>query len=810
VTSAGNGKERICSFPPPASGCGRSRLRGSEEISLGTEATIPPRCTTAAVVDLLLVESIGEARAVQSHARLAGLTAVVEAVGDLIPDRPAEGQGDGLDVDTLLPLPAEFTHPAAKKRLERIQQLIGSATRVIVATPNSPHGEAVAAQLWPLIPQDRVWRTSFEEITADGLTAALHRSRPAFDGNLANSAVARHVVDRLAAWHATDTVFKKLKGFLGGAPSRLQAAALQLVLERCRENKSLSTPPSSWGVRGRFRKTSGEELLAVLVDDDGIPRDFATRAAAESAKASPSAAVRSITTKRASQRPRPPLGTTSWLQLAQRALGLSIYDATRTAQALFEAGKITYPLTDAVRISAAATSWARSEIKRRFGQEYVPPSPLQHVQQVGDDDGHEAIRPTIPADADDLAKRAHLPLHQDAYSLIEARLLASQAAARVVDVTHLQIVTADHSQFQAHGQREIFPGWKKMLAPDIAEENTDQRSTGPVQRSVERDLKPVTLASLVEGDALELVALEVFPRRTQIRPLFTQAALVAELRRLGIGRAHTYHSIVPSLLSRRWVTEESPQTSTSRAGEKSLGLLIPTASGETVTTFFGQAFPSLVDGKLAAQLETMLDDVRAGRATRDSTTRQWWTRFALELTRARSLPVEQVRKDLGACPRCATAGRRGRLRLLKGISKKTNKPYEFATCDLDTRDEEVCGNTAPTHDGELLELLACPQCKRAMRPVHRKDGGQSWVCPSEHWFMATRDWRLVKSPSCQICRQPLVHREKTLAKGEFFWACFADKLFLPSDVFGKVGRPKTAPGPEKRPGQPRRPTSRQF
>jgi DNA topoisomerase-1 len=748
------------------------------------------------VDNLILVESPNKVRDVQAYAKLAGIEATVEATAGHLVDLPPMKDGPAIDLQNLVP-ERLVARDGAENRIARLKKAIAAATRVIVATDADREGEAIAAQLWPWIPRGKAWRTAFEEITPAGVSRGLAQLRPTLDTHRAEAALCRRVVDRLAGWHATDTVFAKLPSLRGGSAGRLQSAALRLVVERSRAYSTFKAT-TTWGVRAHLRTQDGHELVAVVVDEDGAPHNFALKSAAEAVGLLGPIAISSLTTQRRSQSPRPPFEATSWLQVAQRALGLSVKEATAATQALFEGGVTTYPRTDTVRVAVEAISWARAEIQRRFGESYLPPEPWDHKDRKAGQGAHEAIRPTIPHGHEDLEKRTRLPQHQDAYSLIEARFLASQAAARVVDQTRVMLVDAHGVRLEARGHREIFDGWKKILTSDAVEESLDPASA-PSRTTASHEVPTGPLPPLHDNDLLEVLHLEVFPRTTKPKPLFTQAALVAELRRLGIGRPSTYQSIVPLLLSRAWVNEES-RKGAGRAGGRHIKVLVPTDLGETLSDFLAESFPSLVDYAFTAELEGQLDAIESGTAVRADVIRPWWAKFELELNQAGARPAQHSeRKDLGPCPRCASESRQGRLRLLKGTSSKTNKPYEFAGCDTDTKDTRTCGYTAPTQDGALQSALACPACGKPMRPVRRKDGGHSWHCAQHEWFLASRDWQLVKSPLCPECDTPMVHREKTLAKGEHFWACFAHKAFHDSDVFGRVVKKRRKQPPPKLP-----------
>jgi DNA topoisomerase-1 len=494
--------------------------------------------------------------------------------------------------------------------------------------------------------------------------------------------------------------------------------------------------------------------------------------------------VLSVNAERKHQRPRPPFEASSWLQVAARTLRLSVKDATRATQELFEAGSTTYPRTDTVRVADEAVTWVREEIERRFGRAYVPDKPWVHNDRGAAlvQGAHEAIRPTTPhGEPLDSRRRGQWG---EAYALIEARFLASQAAARVVEKTSVKIEAGPLS-FIAHGEVELFDGWRRVLAGPTEEDAAT--GSGPESQEDNRD-DGDHLPVLAEAERLTVSALEVGAHTTRPKPLFDQASLVAELKRLGIGRPSTYQTVVPLLLSRGWVTEQR-QVEARAKGSKAapLPVLAPSAAGADLSDFLLQALPGLVDYEFTASMERALDEIESGKRRRVDVARDWWARFERELAAAKAIkPCLPERKDLGPCPSCAKAGRSGRLRLIQGVSPETKKPYEFAGCDADSREVRACGHKAQVKDGRLLPSPPCSQCAVPLRAVSRKDGGHSWRCEEHGWFLAGRKWELVTAPKCPECSAPMVHRERRDPKGEFFWACFSHKVFLPSDRFGSV------------------------
>ncbi len=733
-------------------------------------------------MDLIVLESPNKVRDVQRYAKACGLEAdVIATVGHLM-DLPPMSDGPGVDTSALTLSAARPRDDAAATRVRRIKQAMASADRVIVATDPDREGEAIAAEVWGWISPGRAWRARFEEITLAGIRRGLQEMQPALRLPAVEASHTRRVIDRLAGWHGTALVFEKLRQHRGLSAGRLQSAALRLVVERHREHQAFR-PSTSYGVRVRVRTVAGHEVIGTLVDDDGKGRSFETEAEARAVTLPPAARVTSVESTTGQERPRPPFESSSWLQVACKALGLSVKEATEATQTLFEAGHTTYPRTDTVRVSVEAIAWARQEIERRFGRQYVPEAPWQHKDghAAAVQGAHEAIRPTVPhGDASEVEGRRS-GRYGEGYALIEARFLASQAAARVVERTVVKL-TAGDARFVLRGQVELFDGWRRVLSTEAVEESErPPNGSGPEDCREEEPLPPLTA-----GGELMVVGLDVATQVTKPKPLFTQAGLIAELKRLGIGRPSTYQAVVPLLLSRGWATEVAPVAN--RASKsKALASLVPTSGGQDLCDFLLEALPSLVDYQFTAAMEAALDEIEQGAKRRTEVAGSWWARFDQELTIAKQRqPRVAARQDLGACPKCAVEGRAGRLRLIQGVRAQTRKPYEFAGCDADTKNVRVCGHTAQVRDGSLIVPAQCPSCGAPLRAVNRKDGGRSWVCQEHGWFLAGRRWELVVAPNCPRCASPMVHRERRNPKSEFFWACFTDKVFLESDRFGST------------------------
>ena len=734
-------------------------------------------------MDIIILESPNKVRDVERYARACGLDAkAVATVGHLM-DLPPMAEGPAVDTSTFALDGQRPRDDAAAGRVGRIKAAIAQADRVIVATDPDREGEAIGAEVWAWIPSGKAWRATFEEITPAGVERGLREMRQSLATAAVEAAHGRRVIDRLAGWHGTALVFHKLRQHRGLSAGRLQSAALRIVVDRHRERETFRSS-TSYAVRVVLRTGTGAELPATLVNEEGAARSFPTEAEARAIVMPVQLKVASVDAQRKQQRPRPPFEASSWLQVACKALGLSVKEATQATQALFETGHTTYPRTDTVRVADEAIAWAREEIERRFGRQYVPDAPWQHrdAATAAVQGAHEAIRPTIPhGEFGSGARRTGQ--WGEAYALIETRFLASQAAARVVERTTIRL-SSDDVCLIARGQVELFDGWRHMLSTEAAEES--DRAAGEGAADYEGD-STTKLPAVTSGEQLTVLRTEVTTQVTRPKALFTQASLVAELKRLGIGRPSTYQTVVPLLLSRGWVTEVARNPRRTGTKTKAVPLLVPTQAGQDLCGFLVEALPGLVDYDFTASMEKALDEIEQGAKDRVEVARTWWSRFEQELTAAKAIkPRAAERKDLGPCPKCATEGRAGRLRLIQGVNVDTKKPYEFAGCDADTKESRVCGHKAQVKDGQLLTSPPCPSCGAPLRAVNRKDGGRSWLCQEHGWFLAGRRWELVVAPTCPECSSPMAHRERRDPKGEFFWACFAHKVFLASNRFGTV------------------------
>ena len=412
-------------------------------------------------MDLIVVESPNKVRDVERYARACGFDVQVQATCGHLLDLPPMSAGPAIDTTTFSLAKQRPRDEAAAARVQRIRGAIATAERVIVATDPDREGEAIGAEVWAWIPPGKAWRATFEEITPAGVERGLRAMRPSPAITAVEAAHARRVIDRLAGWHGTALVFDKLRHHRGLSAGRLQSAALRLVVERYREHGAFK-PSTSYRLRVTLRTTTGHEVVASVADPHGNPRSFGTDAEARAVPMPASARVASVQAEKRQQRPRPPFEASSWLQVACKALGISVKEATEATQALFESGQHDVPANGYCAGRRGSDRMGSREIEQRFGRRTSRTRPWQHKDAARRRSRRARSDPADhPARPCRRARRRPIGQWGRAYALIEARFLASQAAARIVEDTVAQLTAGE--RFLARGQVELFDGWRRVL-----------------------------------------------------------------------------------------------------------------------------------------------------------------------------------------------------------------------------------------------------------------------------------------------------------------------------------------------------------
>lgn len=661
---------------------------------------------------LVIVESPAKAKTIQKYL---GRGFRVEASMGHVRDLPKSDLGVDVEHDFK---PVYEVAKGKEKVVAALKKSIRQAEAVYLATDPDREGEAIAWHITQAagIPRGTpIYRVEFSEITRNAVQQAIAHPRQ-IDHNLVDAQQARRVLDRLVGYKLSPLLWDKvMRGLSAG---RVQSVAVRLVVEREREIEAF-VPQEYWTIEADLAKQLGADnrtaaerkdvFRAVMIERAGKKLDKFAIGTEEAAQVivddlnGASYVVRKITRKDKRRTPAPPFTTSTLQQEAGRKLGFSAKRTMIVAQQLYEGvdiggdegtvGLITYMRTDSFNIAREAQDEARGVILERYGEPYLPEKPpVYRTKAKGAQEAHEAIRPTSSRRTPE-ALREVLPREQfRLYELIWKRFIASQMEAALFDSTAVDIAAltassqaqalpADPYTFRATGSVLKFPGFLAVYNVSLDEGEEDEDS--------ERRLPP-----LAEREPLTLLQLLPIQHFTEPQPRFTEASLVKELERLGIGRPSTYAPTISTIVERKYV----------ELAEKKL---IPTTLGRVVTELLVDHFPNIVDYSFTSSLEQQLDDIAEGQKRWGPVLRDFYGPFELTLDTAkqtmRNVKREDVATDL-TCPKC----QQGQLVI------KFGRNGEFLACNR-YPDCEFTGDFHRDEDGRVvINAASAPEMSDVM------------------------------------------------------------------------------------------------
>jgi DNA topoisomerase-1 len=574
-----------------------------------------------------------------------------------------------------------------KQTIGDLKKAVGRDSQVILASDPDREGEAIAWHLAEVLRLADPKRIEFHEITDEAVRRALEAPRD-IDMRLVNAQLARRVVDRLVGYRLSPFLWNKVQKGIGAG--RVQSVALRLVCDREDEIRRF-VPEESWSVDAVLSRQGEEEQfkarLARRADDPKGKLELKTEADAQTAIAElQDAAYQVLSIERRERRKTAPAPyiTSTLQQDASSKLRFSPKRTMRLAQDLYEGielgpegstGLITYMRTDSSRVSEEADAKVKGWIQGQFGDNYLG-RPRQEKSRPAAQDAHEAIRPTDPERRPEDIRQYLSPEQARLYELIWRRFVASRMAPARYSGTTAEIEAGSYV-LRATGSVLTFDGFYRVW-----------------EREEEQDGR---LPELQEGEVLVFHELVPEQHFTQPPPRYSEATLIQELEKRGIGRPSTYASIAGTIQDHGYVEQRERR-------------LHPTPIGEAVNGIMVGHFTTIVDDKYTAQMEERLDEVETGRV-------EWVPvvgDFYQPLERMLSAAEEAMPADTGEpCPECGEGTlvqRASRYGPFKGCSRYPKCRYRAA----------VLPNGKPA-EPELLDET-CPQCGRQLQVRHGRYG----------------------------------------------------------------------------------------
>ena len=627
---------------------------------------------------LIIVESPAKANTIKKY--LGKEFDVVASKGH-IRDLPAAK----LSVDVKNNFAPKYALIKGKEKLvKELKDKVEASDAVYLAADPDREGEAISWHLATVLGLDlnKENRVTFNEITKTGIANGMANPKKV-NVDLVNAQQARRVLDRLVGYRLSPFVSQKIRR--GLSAGRVQSVAVRLIVDREEEINAFK-PEEYWIIDAKLATAQRRVLNATLYSDENgkikITNEEQAKAYLEKLDGA-EYEVKSVKKGTRKKNPTPPFITSTLQQEASRKLGFQAERTMRAAQELYEGvnvqgmgmtGLITYMRTDSLRISEEARAAATEYISKTFGSEYIPEKPVYYKSRANAQDGHEAIRPSIPSLTPEQVKSSLTGDQYKLYNLIWKRFMASLMASCVQNTVKAEIIAAKGDKkefciFTAAGYSVKFDGFTKLY--ELPDDDTEKG----------------VLPEIKAGEALKLREITPNQHFTQPPARYTEASLIKELEENGVGRPSTYATILSTIIKKDYVQRKAKQ-------------LVPTELGCAITGLLKDKFPKIVNTKFTAQMEINLDRVGSGEEDYVKMLDEFYTDFEKNLDKAK---VE-----------------------MKNVKIQLEEDTTDIPCDK-------CGRMMVIKTGRYGRFLACPgypECKNA-KPLIVNTGATCPVCGSE-------------------------------------------------------------------------------
>ncbi|REI05862.1 type I DNA topoisomerase [Staphylococcus felis] len=578
--------------------------------------------------NLVIVESPAKAKTIEKY--LGKKYKVIASMGH-VRDLPRSQMG--VDVDHHYD-PKYITIRGKGPVVKELKRHAKKAKHVFLASDPDREGEAIAWHLANILELDEKQknRVVFNEITKDAVKGSFKTPRH-IEMDLVDAQQARRVLDRLVGYNISPVLWKKVKK--GLSAGRVQSVALRLVIDRENEIRNFK-PEEYWSIEGEFRYGKSK-FSAKFLHYKGKPFKLNNKddvKVVTNALDGDQFEVTNVNKKEKTRRPAQPFTTSTLQQEAARKLNFKARKTMMIAQQLYEGidlkrkgtiGLITYMRTDSTRISKDAQEETKQYIEKEFGESYLSKSVSKGKQ--GDQDAHEAIRPTstlrTPSEMKDFLSRDQFKL----YKLIWERFVASQMAPAILDTVAVDL-TQNDIKFRANGQTIKFKGFMTLYV----EANDDKAKE-----------KENRLPKLEIGNKVTATKIDSAQHFTQPPPRYTEARLVKTLEELKIGRPSTYAPTIDTIQKRNYVKIDSKR-------------FVPTELGEIVHEQVKEYFPEIIDVDFTVNMETLLDKIAEGDMGWKKVVDDFYSSFKQNVERAEEEMEKIEIKDEPAGEDCEVCG----------------------------------------------------------------------------------------------------------------------------------------------------------
>ena len=600
------------------------------------------------------------------------------------------------------------------------------ADKVYLATDPDREGEAISWHLAAALKlEDKdIYRITFNEITKNAVKASLKEARK-IDMNLVDAQQARRVLDRVVGYGISPLLWAKIKR--GLSAGRVQSVALRMICDR--ENEIDAFIPEEYWTMEASLNIKGEKkpLVAKFYGDRNGKIDIKNAAQMQKILDEVKNSGFSIESVKKSEKIKKsplPFTTSTLQQEAAKTLNMSTKRTMNIAQQLYEGvdikgrgtvGLITYLRTDSTRVADEAKVASKDYISENYGEKYLPQSSNAKKDDKKIQDAHEAIRPTDLSLSPALVKESLQRDQFRLYQLIWKRFVASQMAPAQYETTSVRIGAGEYI-FTVSASKIVFDGFMSVYKTDDENEETNTLAKG-----------------LDENSVLTLDDVNGTQHFTQPPAHFTEASLVKALEEQGIGRPSTYAPTISTIIARHYVIKENKN-------------LYISELGNAVNNIMMTAFPTIVDVKFTANMESLLDGVAEGTVEWKEIIRNFYPDLKVAIDEAEKelehVKIEDEVTDV-ICDKCG-----------RNMVIKYGPHGKFLGCP----GFPECHNTKP-----YLEKIgvACPKCGKDVILKKTKKGRMFYGCEGypECDFVS---WQKPSDKKCPKCGGYMIEKGSKL------------------------------------------------
>ena len=670
---------------------------------------------------LVIVESPAKAKTIGKY--LGDDYEVTASMGH-IRDLPASQLGIDVEHDYT---PQYISIKGKEKLIKELKSKAKHADGVILATDPDREGEAISWHLANILGLDphAPNRVTFDEITKKGVKEGMAHPR-AIDEDLFNAQQARRVLDRLVGYKLSPFLWRKVRR--GLSAGRVQSVALRLVVDREEEIRAF-VPQEYWSIDAKFTNPPSKKVFAAAIyGKDGKKIKINSKEESDKILSELDGAEYTVASVKKGTRkksPTPPFITSTLQQEASRRLSFQARRTMKAAQELYEGldvkglgtvGLITYMRTDSLRISDEARAAGNQFILDNYGEKYLPKKPRFFKSKGNVQDGHEAIRPSMPGVTPESVKGSLTNDQYKIYKLVWERFIASLMENCLQETVKVEIAAGDYT-FTASGYTVKFDGFTALY-----EESKDDASSD----------SSAPLPELKQGDALRLKSILGNQHFTQPPARYTEASLTKALEENGVGRPSTYVTITSTIVAREYVKREGKQ-------------FVPTELGEAVTKLLEDRMPNIVDVKYTSKMEADLDKIDSGEKNYIDMIRHYYDEFEKPLEKAK-IEMQGVKIKLKeeetdeVCEKCG-----------RNMVVKVGRFGKFLACP----GYPECKNTKPL----ILRTKAkCPECGGDVIEKKTRKGAAFYGC-SNYPNCNFMTWDVPSDEVCPRCGKSLFRRK---------------------------------------------------